>query len=625
MFKLNQKPFSSKKPTSGQKELPRKNGWRRYLARIIIAALIFFYLFIGWLNLSSGQKPGAQISFSELISKIQEEQVEKIVVFDTYLKVYLKADQSAFVEREPGTSFIQALKDSGLDPQKVNFEFSNQNLTKAIGNAIAALGPIVLTGLLFWYLFKQAGKAQSSIFSFTKSKAKFFSKGKQSITFNDVAGLEEAKEELKEVVDFLKNPQKYRRVGARPPKGVLLVGPSGTGKTLLARAIAGEAGVPFFSMAGSEFMEILVGVGAGRVRDLFATAKKASPSVIFIDEIDAIGRARGLGGFGGGHDEREQTLNQILVEMDGFEPTERVTVIAATNRPDLLDPALLRPGRFDRRITLGLPDLEEREAILKLHSLGKPFSKNVSWKRVAQRTVGFSGADLENMLNEAAILAARKGKTKITPEEIDEGALKAKLGPAKKRVLSLKDKKIAAYHESGHALVNWFLPNTDPVQKISIVSRGMALGFTLIPPEKDRPHITKDFLFDQIAVLMAGRAAEEIKFKTMTTGAANDIQNATQIAREMVVEYGMGNLGPLYFGPQFDIDQSRSFFVPQEISPQTQAKIDDEIRKIVRSAYQKAKTILKENKNKLDQLADQLAKKETLDRNDLKTIMKKNS
>ena len=619
-LKLPLKLFKSKSPIGAKKQKRGKKNWGRTI--LVIFALV--YLLAAWASWNASEKQGEKIGFSQLVAKIQKGEVEKIIVFDNHLKVNLKKSDPVIVDREIGAPFIQALKNSGIDPKKVDFEFNNQDTSKMISDLLITLGPIILTGAIFWYFFKQAGKAQGSIFSFTKSKAKFFIKGKQSISFGDVAGLEEAKEELLEIVDFLKNPQKYRQIGARTPKGVLLVGPSGVGKTLMARAVAGEAGVPFFSMAGSEFMEVLVGIGASRVRDLFSTAKKAAPAIIFIDEIDAIGRARGMSGMGSGHDERDQTLNQILVEMDGFEPNDRVVIISATNRGDLLDPALLRPGRFDRRITINLPDIKEREAILKIHARGKPFTKNVSWKKISRRTVGFSGADLENMLNEAAILAARKNKKTIGANEIEEAALKVKLGPAKKKVYSGEDKSLTAYHESGHAIVSWFLSDTDPVQKISIVSRGMALGYTLIPPERDRPHLTKKHLVDQITSLMGGRAAEEIKFDQITTGAANDIQQATRIARAMVIEYGMSRLGPLNLGPQVDVSQwGKSYITPQEISPEMRAKVDQEIKQIIDKGHQQAKKILSQNKKKLDQLTKELIEKETLDREDFEKIMKK--
>ncbi|MEJ2441747.1 MAG: AAA family ATPase, partial [Patescibacteria group bacterium] len=396
------------------------------------------------------------------------------------------------------------------------------------------------------------------------------------------------------------------------------------GKTLLARAVAGEAGVPFFSMAGSEFMEMLVGVGASRVRDLFAQAKTQAPSIIFIDEIDAIGRQRGRG-FIGGHDEREQTLNQILVEMDGFTPNDNVVVVAATNRGDLLDPALLRPGRFDRRIMLDMPDKEGREAILKIHARGKKFIKGIKWNRVADRTVGFSGADIENMLNEAAILAARHNKKTIDADDVEEAATKVKLGPAKKRLQSDEDKKLTAYHEAGHAIVTHFLPKMDPVHRISIVARGMSLGHTLIPPAADRTHETKKRIVQQITAMLGGRAAEEIVFDEMTSGASNDIEKATKLARAMVVNFGMSSLGPIDFGPQMDYDEmgKPNWYEPSQVSPAMQEKVDNEIKSIVDSCYKEAVSIIKNRRKVLDKVGKTLLKKETLDREEFEKIVGK--
>jgi cell division protease FtsH len=435
-----------------------------------------------------------------------------------------------------------------------------------------------------------------------------------------VAGVEEAKNDLVEVVDFLKHPEKYHKMGARAPKGVLLVGPAGVGKTLLARAVAGEANVPFYSMAGSEFMEMLVGVGASRVRDLFGTAKKAGKAIIFIDEIDAIGRMRG--GIDGGHGEREQTLNQILVEMDGFDVNTAVVVLAATNRGDLLDPALMRPGRFDRRVILEMPDLKAREEIIKIHARGKPFTKGLEWATVARRTVGFSGADLENMLNEAAIKAARENKTEIEMVDIEEAALKVKLGSEKRRELTDEDKLMTAYHEAGHAVVN-YKEGLDPVHRISIVSRGMALGFTLIPPKIDRVHETKSRLIKQMAMAMGGRAAEDIVFKDVTSGAASDITQVTNIARNMVIEWGMSDLGPINLGPQIDVSEfGRAYFEPAKISEGMQGKVDEEIKKLVDTALARAQEILKKNRKKLDELAKLLVEKESLDDKEFEAFMK---
>lgn len=594
---------------------------KKILRGILTLFLIFYFIFalLSFLTPSPNEIP-----LSEAIEKIKTGEVKQITVLDDRIEMKTAQNQILLAQKEPSTSFVELLKDNNIDPTSISFRVDNQNWMKVGAEILGALLPLGLTVLLFWYIFKQAGQAQSSIFSFGKSRAKLFVKGKQKVSFSDVAGLKEVKEELIEIVDFLKNPEKYRKMGARIPKGVLLVGPSGVGKTLLARAVAGEANVPFFSMAGSEFVEMLVGVGASRVRDLFSTAKKAAPSIIFIDEIESVGRHRGLTGLAGGHGEQEQTLNQILVEMDGFEPNTNVIVLAATNRPDLLDPALLRPGRFDRRITLTLPDVQERIEILKLHAKGKPFSKTVSWKKIARQTAGFSGADLENMLNEAAILAARKNKKSIGKKEIWEAALKVKLGPEKKRLSSEKDKKLTAYHEAGHAVVSLSLPDTDPVERISIVSRGLALGYTLTAPKSEKLHETRSRLLSQITTLMGGRAAEEIKFNQMTTGAASDIQQATYIARKMVIEFGMSNLGPLNLGPQIDMaDWGRPFLTPQEVSPKMQAKIDEEIRKIINQAYRKAKKILIQKGKILDEIAQKLVEKETIDREEIEKILKK--
>jgi len=423
-------------------------------------------------------------------------------------------------------------------------------------------------------------------------------------------------------VDFLKHPKKYQKLGAKTPKGVLLVGPAGTGKTLLARAVAGEADVPYFSMAGSEFMEMLVGVGASRVRDLFSTAKKMNPAIIFIDEIDAIGRQRGTS-ITGGHDEREQTLNQILVEMDGFTQRDNVIVLAATNRGDLLDPALLRPGRFDRRVVLSLPDIEGRKKILSIHAKGKPFEKDIDWNRVAQRTVGFSGADLENMLNEAAIKAARETKTEISYLDVEDAATKVKMGPERKRMQSEDEKLITAYHEAGHAICAYYLKNVDPVHRISIVARGHALGFTQVPPEKDKYHETKSELKDMMVMMLGGRSAEEIHFKEMTGGAASDIEQVTTVARRMVVDYGMSELGPINLTPQHDMDKySSAYFPPSQLSESMKTKVDSAIKLLIDEAHNQAVALLTKNHKKLDLIAGQLMKKETLERDEFERLMK---
>lgn len=600
----------------------RVNLWKLFLAGIL---LVFFLPFLLLLTDMGGLTEKVEIS--QALSDIKEQRVEKVTIENEKLILTYKNGDIKTTVKEENQSFVELLEKAGIDPLSVNYDVVDQTVAKAVGGVLSVLLPLGLMAAFFYFIIRAQNKGAQDIFSFGRSRAKLFAKGKQSITFDDVAGVEDAKKELEEVVDFLKNPRKYSSIGARTPKGVLLVGPSGVGKTLLARAVAGEAGVPFFSMAGSEFMEMLVGVGASRVRDLFAQAKASAPSIIFIDEIDAIGRQRGRG-FIGGHDEREQTLNQILVEMDGFTPNDNVVVIAATNRGDLLDPALLRPGRFDRRVMLDMPDKEGREAILKIHARGKRFLKSIDWGRVAERTVGFSGADLENMLNEAAILAARQGKRAIGLEDIEEAATKVKLGPAKKKLQSEEDRRLTAYHEGGHAIVTHFLPRMDPVHRISIVARGMSLGHTLIPPAADRTHETKSRILEQITAMLGGRAAEEVVFNEMTSGASNDIERATQLARAMVTDFGMSSLGPINLGPQIEYNEfgKPTWVEPAQVSQAMQEKVDAEVKRIVDSCYQKALSLIKKNKDKLDKVAEKLLEKETLDREAFEKIVgKKNS
>ncbi|MBP6866875.1 ATP-dependent zinc metalloprotease FtsH [Candidatus Shapirobacteria bacterium] len=592
----------------------------------IIKWLIYIFLFLGLMSFLGEVIMGStvdQVSMSEFIDKVKKDEVKKVMVSDNEIVAELNDEQKKLLvtSKEPNISLTEILQKEGVDLASVDLEVNNRQGWKMIGEI---LGLVLSVGVpilfIIWILKRQSGGGAGGMFGFGKSTAKLFVKGKQSVTFKDVAGVKEAKDDLMEVVDFLKHPEKYRKMGARAPKGVLLVGPSGVGKTLLAKAVAGEANVPFYSMAGSEFMEMLVGVGASRVRDLFGTAKKAGKAIIFIDEIDAIGRMRG--GIDGGHGEREQTLNQILVEMDGFEANTAVVVLAATNRGDLLDPALLRPGRFDRRVVLEMPDLEARRDILAIHAKGKPFEEEVNWESVAKGTVGFSGADLENMLNEAAIAAARANKEKISRADIDEAGLKVKLGSEKKRNQSEEDKLMTAYHEAGHAIVN-FVEELDPVSKISIVSRGMALGFTLVPPQKDVIHKTKGKLIKQMAMAMGGRAAEEIVFGDITTGAASDISHVTNIARNMVVEWGMSDLGPVNLGPQIDInDFGRAYMEPSKVSDKMQALVDEEIRKLVAKAYDEAKKVLVKNRKKLDKVAKVLVEKESLGQEEFEELMK---
>jgi len=599
-------------------KLPQ-NKWTSILkglamyALIALAALIFFY------NLSGGPQLGNETPISTIINDIKDGKVEKISLEGDRVSAKIKGeDKEVMARKEAGESFYKILESSGVDPKTVTIEVKDTSMQQAWFSVLGAILPIVLMVGFFFLVFRQAREAGQGIFSFAQSKARLFTKDQPQGKFSDVAGLPEAKKELEEIVDFLKSPQKYKDVGARTPKGVLLVGPPGCGKTLLARGVAGEAGVPFFSIAGSEFMEMLVGVGAARVRDMFAQAKKSSPSIIFIDEVESIGRMRGMG-FSGGHDEREQTLNQILVEMDGFTANDLVIVIAATNRPDLLDPALVRPGRFDRRVVVGMPDLVERKAIIELHMKGKPFTKEVSIEKMARRTVGFSGADLANMLNEAAILAAREGKKIIDHKDMEEAATKVKLGPQRKRMQTDADRKLAAYHEAGHAIVGHSLPHVDPVHRITIVSRGMSGGHTMFPPTEDRSNETKSRLLQQITTALGGRAAEDMIFKDISTGAANDIEMASAIAREMVVEYGMSSLGPINIKPHQmawpSMDSGGG------VSEDMQSKIDFEVKKIIDSSYKHAQELLKKNRPKLDKVAKELLVKETLDNEEFEKIV----
>ncbi|MGM9922885.1 MAG: ATP-dependent zinc metalloprotease FtsH [Bacillus sp. (in: firmicutes)] len=483
--------------------------------------------------------------------------------------------------------------------------------------------PLVIMFILFFFLLNQAQGGGGRVMNFGKSKAKLYNDEKKKVRFNDVAGADEEKQELVEVVEFLKDPRKFAEVGARIPKGVLLVGPPGTGKTLLARAVAGEAGVPFFSISGSDFVEMFVGVGASRVRDLFENAKKNAPCIIFIDEIDAVGRQRGAG-LGGGHDEREQTLNQLLVEMDGFGVNEGIIIIAATNRPDILDPALLRPGRFDRQITVGRPDVKGREAVLRVHARNKPLDESVDLKAIAQRTPGFSGADLENLLNEAALVAARQNKKKVDMADIDEATDRVIAGPAKKnRVISEKERNIVAFHEAGHTVIGVVLDEAETVHKVTIVPRGQAGGYAVMLPKEDRFFMTKPELLDKIVGLLGGRVAEEIVFGEVSTGAHNDFQRATGIARSMVTEYGMSDkLGPLQFGSTQggQVFLGRDFNNEQNYSDAIAYEIDLEIQRIIKESYARAKTILTENRDKLDLIANTLLEVETLDADQIKSL-----
>jgi cell division protease FtsH len=513
--------------------------------------------------------------------------------------------------------------DAAAQGEKTSVKFVPAEETSGWVTFFTSIIPFVIIFILFFFLLNQAQGGGSRVMNFGKSKAKLYSEEKKKVRFKDVAGADEEKQELVEVVEFLKDPRKFAELGARIPKGVLLVGPPGTGKTLLARAAAGEAGVPFFSISGSDFVEMFVGVGASRVRDLFENAKKNAPCIIFIDEIDAVGRQRGAG-LGGGHDEREQTLNQLLVEMDGFGGNEGIIMIAATNRPDILDPALLRPGRFDRQITVDRPDLKGREAVLQVHARNKPLDDGVNLKSIAARTPGFSGADLENLLNEAALVAARRNKKKVDMTDIDEATDRVIAGPAKKsRVISQKERKIVAYHEAGHTIIGVILDEADMVHKVTIVPRGQAGGYAVMLPKEDRYFMTKPELLDKITGLLGGRVAEDIVFGEVSTGASNDFQRATGIARRMVTEFGMSDkLGPLQFGQsQGQVFLGRDFNSEQNYSDAIAHEIDMEVQRFIKESYERAKKILTENRDKLELIAQTLLEIETLDAEQIKHLV----
>jgi cell division protease FtsH len=554
-------------------------------------------------------------SISAVIADAQAGKVDKIVVKGDTLEVTLKDGTEVKSRKEPNSSITQTLADNGVPASAVSVEVKEASkLGDWLGLLLNFL-PILIFIALIFFLMRQAQGSNSQAMSFGKSKARMFTANKPSITFMDVAGVDEAKEELQEVVEFLKYPEKFVALGARIPRGVLLVGPPGTGKTLLARAVAGEAGVPFFSISGSEFVEMFVGVGASRVRDLFEQAKRNSPCIVFVDEIDAVGRQRGAG-LGGSHDEREQTLNQILVEMDGFDTNTNVIVIAATNRPDILDPALLRPGRFDRQVVIDAPDVKGRVAILEVHSKGKPLDKEVSLDNLARRTPGFSGADLANLVNEAAILAARVNRKRVTMHEFEEAIDRVMMGPERKsRVRSARENEMVAYHEAGHALVAYKLSDFDPLYKITIVSRGMAGGYTLALPEEDRHINTKAYLEKRLAMALGGQAAEELIFGEMSTGPSDDISKVTKLARSMVTRYGMSErLGPRTFGQKEElVFLGREISEQRDYSEKVAEEIDDEVRHIIEQAHELARKILRENKDKLVILAEKLIEVETIE------------
>jgi len=591
-----------------------------YLLILVAVAALFFSIF---------QAPSEtpMMTLGELADAARAGLVEEIRVSGDELTVTLKdgEDQEYKSRKELNVGILEALRDLGVSEAQrgaIQIEVEEPSQWGNWLGLLAGFLPLLFVGALFIFLMRQAQSGSNQALSFGRSKARLFTGDKPKVTFDDVAGVEEAKSELYEVVEFLQEPEKFTSLGARIPKGVLLVGAPGTGKTLLSRAVAGEASVPFFSISGSEFVEMFVGVGASRVRDLFDQAKRNAPCIVFVDEIDAVGRQRGAG-LGGSHDEREQTLNQILVEMDGFDTDTNVIVIAATNRPDILDPALLRPGRFDRRVVLDRPDMKGREAIMGVHVRGKPLDEDVEVEKLARQTPGFAGADIENLVNEAAILAARSGRKTIMMQDFEEAIQRVSLGPERKsRLMSDEEKRITAYHEAGHALVMRMVPHGDPVYKLSIIPRGMAGGYTMPLPEEDRVYLRRSYLESQLSWLLGGHAAEAIVFEDLTTGSSNDLERATQLARKMITQYGMSeSLGPQTFGQKEEL-----IFLGREISEQrdygeeTACKIDSEVRNMIEKAYTLAKEIITKHRDKLDAIAQSLIEKETLDGEEFEAI-----
>jgi cell division protease FtsH len=591
--------------------------------------LLLFVAIIAMVIYQFNQQATAQekLALNEVAADIQLGRVSRITVDDNRILVIYADGRESTSHMGSGATLTEQLRDFGVSTEQltasnVRIEYRPPSAWLGVFTALGYFIPFLLLGLVFWFVFRQAQGSNNAALSFGKSRARMFSGDHPTVTFQDVAGVEEAKEELYEVVEFLREPEKFISLGARIPKGVLLVGPPGTGKTLLAKAVSGEAGVPFFSISGSEFVEMFVGVGASRVRDLFEQAKRHSPCIVFVDEIDAVGRQRGAG-LGGSHDEREQTLNQMLVEMDGFDTDTNVIIVAATNRPDILDPALLRPGRFDRRVILDRPDMRGREAILKVHIKGKPLGQDVNLTVLARSTPGFVGADLENLVNEAAILAARRNKKVITQPELEEAIERVIAGPERKsRLISEEEKRIVAYHEAGHAIVSNALPEADPVHKVSITARGMAGGYTIMLPEDDRTLMPRKKLIADMIGLLGGRAAEEIVFDDITSGASNDLERVTRLARSMVTRLGMSNeLGPMVYGQKEEL-----IFLGREISEQRDyseavaEQIDREVRKLVHDAYESAKSIVTKYRDKLDMVAERLLEVETITREEFESI-----
>ncbi len=603
---------------------------RNFVKNLLIILLVFFVISGIVMIYNAPVQKVNTVTLNELANQINDSKVQDIQVEGDNLNITLTDNTKEKSRKETDAALTESLKNYGVDPEKLRaVSVSIRDTATAsfwINTVVPFILPFIIIGVFLWFMMRSAQRGSNQALSFGMSRARLISpkaNGKKKITFADVAGAEEAKEELREIVEFLKHPKKFLDLGARIPKGVLLLGSPGTGKTLIAKAVAGEANVPFFSISGSEFVEMFVGVGASRVRDLFKQAKKSAPSIVFIDEIDAVGRHRGAG-LGGGHDEREQTLNQILVEMDGFETDTNVIVIAATNRPDVLDPALLRPGRFDRRVVLDLPDIKEREAILKIHAKNKPLAKEVDFHKIAARTPGFSGADISNLVNEAAILAARRGKKIIGDDELRVSIEKVILGPERKsKVLNVKEKEITAYHEAGHALVASNLPNADPVQKVSVISRGQAAGYTLNVPQEDKRLYSRAYFLDELAVLLGGYVSEKIHFADVTTGASNDLERATDTARKLVTRYGMSALGPRTFGRKEEL-----IFLGKEINEEknyseaTATKIDQEVSKFISDAYKTAEKIITEKKDTLKKIAETLLEKETIEQEEFNELIK---
>jgi cell division protease FtsH len=585
---------------------------------------LFIWLMIGIMVillfnlLNAPQKTNEEIIFSEFMIKLESDQVEEVTIKENSISGRFK-DGTKFKSYSPDyPQLISTLRDKNV---KITARPPDQNPWYV--NFFFTWGPIIFIAIIWIFFMRQMQSGGNKALSFGKSKARLISEKSVKVTFSDVAGVEEAKVEVQEIIDFLKDPQKFQKLGGKIPKGVLLVGGPGTGKTLLAKAIAGEAGVPFFSISGSDFVEMFVGVGASRVRDLFEQAKKSAPCIIFIDEIDAVGRHRGAG-LGGGHDEREQTLNQLLVEMDGFEGNEGIIIIAATNRPDVLDPALLRPGRFDRQVVVPAPDVKGRLEILTVHTRNIPIEESVNLDKIARGTPGFSGADLANLVNEAALLAARKSKTKVENADFEAAKDKVLMGVERKSmIISENEKKNTAYHEAGHALVAKLTPGTDPIHKVSIIPRGRALGVTQQLPIDDKYTYSSDYLIKTLRVLMGGRAAEEIALNHMTTGAGNDIERATELARKMVTVWGMSEkLGPLAFGKKDEqIFLGREIAQHKDYSEQTAVEIDEEVRRLVTEAYTEAKSLLETNRDVLDAFAKVLLEKETMDDPDIEAMI----